>query len=65
MSEKHLMLLQHIVNYCNTVENSIKQCNYGIACDVLASFRMDAIEHLDKAGYEMDGCIIRKKKAAE
>ena len=63
MTEKHLMLLQHIVNHCDAMERQIKERNYGIVLERVQSFRMVAIEHLDKEGCEMHGCIIRKKQS--
>ena len=64
MPEKHLMLLQHIVNHCDAMERQIKESNYGIVLERVQSFRMAAIEHLGKEGYEMCGDIAQKKKAA-
>ena len=64
MPEKHIMLLEKIVNHCASMEKYIKKCNYGDALNDTRYFQMLAIEHLDKEGYEMHGDIVQKKKAA-
>ena len=62
MPQKHIALLERIVNACDIIEHDIKCLNYGAALQKARFFRMAAIEHLDKEGYEQNGDIFQKKR---